>query len=83
MELINSIIQSGSNRTGITNIFYKNQLHPSDNSITSASNNFFINIGKELSESFSGQSNGNGHLQFLQNLTTLIPSFFLPLQTRI
>ena len=74
-ELINSIIRPGSNRKGITNIFYKNQLHTSDNSITSAFNNFFVNIGKELNESFNGQSDDNEHLQFLQQ-TNYINSFF-------
>ena len=49
-------------------------MHTSDNSITSAFNIFFVNIGKELTESFNGQSDGNEHLQFLQQ-TNYINSF--------
>ena len=74
-DLINSLIRPGSNRKGITNIFYNNQFRTSDNNITSAFNIFFVNIGKELTESFNEQYGGNEHLQFLQQ-TNYINSFF-------
>ena len=77
-QLINNIIKPNSCRKNITDILHKDVHYTTDDGIAGAFNDFFANIGKNISDSFNLNAANHNYQQYLVRGNFVNSFFFTP-----